>query len=459
MAGEHVASAGDATNDRTCAACASGTFSTTTNAAACAPWSACPPGTIEGTPGSATTDTICVATGWTREFGTLGGDDPLAVAVDAAGNVYVVGEVARDRALPGQTASGDVDAFVRKYDVVGNELWTRQFGSSLQDRAVGVALSGGQVLVAGFTLGALPGQTALGGVDLFVRAYDPDGTELWTRQFGTAGGEGVTGIAAIPAGGFALSGYTTATFPGETAPRAIDALVGAFDDDGTERWLHTFGSSNDDRANAVAVAPGGDIVVVGEASAALPGETASGFSDVFVRAYDAGGTALWTHQLGTSSQDAAVGVQIDSSGEVMIGGYTRGGRFAGETRVGGVDAIVCAYDATGTALWLHQFGTIYDDYIHGAGIDASGHLLVAGETAGTFPGETLAGMSDTFVAAFDASGTQLWAHELGTSSYDVPAALTAGIGGSVVVVGYTAGTFPGQTNAGSSDVYVTVLVP
>ena len=47
-----------------------------------------------------------------------------------ATGLYVAGFVTG--LLPGQTGGGggaaDVDAFVRKYDFNGNELWTRQFG-------------------------------------------------------------------------------------------------------------------------------------------------------------------------------------------------------------------------------------------------------------------------------------------------------------------------------------------
>ena len=45
---------------------------------------------------------------------------------------------------------------------------------------------GGNVYLAGWTYGALPGQTHAGVRDVFVRKYDGSGTELWTRQFGTA---------------------------------------------------------------------------------------------------------------------------------------------------------------------------------------------------------------------------------------------------------------------------------
>ena len=33
----------------------------------------------------------------------------------------------------------------------------------------------------------LPGQTSAGGRDTYLRKYDANGNEFWTRQFGTAG--------------------------------------------------------------------------------------------------------------------------------------------------------------------------------------------------------------------------------------------------------------------------------
>src|SRR5689334_3838405 len=42
--GTYVKSAPSATADRTCTACASGTFSTTANGSSCTPWTTCAPG-------------------------------------------------------------------------------------------------------------------------------------------------------------------------------------------------------------------------------------------------------------------------------------------------------------------------------------------------------------------------------------------------------------------------------
>src|SRR5437667_187492 len=75
--------------------------------------------------------------------------------------------------LPAQEgAPGGEDAFVRKYDSKGTEVWTRQFGTSTIDGAVSVAADrDGNVYVGGYTFGTFPGQTSSGYEDAFLRKY------------------------------------------------------------------------------------------------------------------------------------------------------------------------------------------------------------------------------------------------------------------------------------------------
>src|SRR5690606_37512262 len=57
--GQAVAADGSATTDRTCAACASGSFSTTDNATSCTPWTDCAPGSYVRAAGTAAADRQC----------------------------------------------------------------------------------------------------------------------------------------------------------------------------------------------------------------------------------------------------------------------------------------------------------------------------------------------------------------------------------------------------------------
>ena len=120
---------------------------------------------------------------WTRQFGS-GSTVGNGIVVDGSG-VYVAGYVRF--ALPGQTHAGSFDAYVRKYDFHGNEAWTHQFGTLGTDQALGITVDSNSIYVVGKTRFSLSGQPNAGNEDAFVRKLDLNGSELWTRQFGTAG--------------------------------------------------------------------------------------------------------------------------------------------------------------------------------------------------------------------------------------------------------------------------------
>ena len=118
-----------------------------------------------------------------------------AVASSPSG-IYVTGDT--EGVFPGQPSAGDSDVFVSRFDNLGNQLWIRQFGSVAVagDYGTGVAADSTGIYVVGGTEGALPGQTRLGSTDAFVRRYDLNGNELWTRQFGTSAPDAANGVAA-----------------------------------------------------------------------------------------------------------------------------------------------------------------------------------------------------------------------------------------------------------------------
>ena len=158
---------------------------------------------------------------WIRQFGTNPDDKASSVAVDATG-VYVAGFV--QGPIPGEMSAGSGDAFLRKYDPEGTVVWTRQFGTPSWDAALSVVVDATSVYVAGQTDLTLPGETSAGGGDAFLRKYDPDGTVVWTRQFGTSG-QDVAVSVAVHASAVYVAGRTDGTFPGETSAGFYDAFL------------------------------------------------------------------------------------------------------------------------------------------------------------------------------------------------------------------------------------------
>lgn len=251
---------------------------------------------------------------WTRQFGTPQDDYVYGVAVDATG-VYLAGSTAGS--LQG-TNKGNHDGFVRKYDHNGKLLWTRQFGTSLYDEALGVAAHAGAVYAAGTTLGSLQGVNK-GNVDGFVRKYNADGKYLWTRQFGTPESDGAHGVAADSSGVYA-AGTTTGSLQG-TSNGVQDGFVRKYSPDGKHLWTRQFGTNMEDYVHGVAVGAT-EVYAVGQTTGLMQG-TYKGSSDGFVRMYGLNGHGTWTRQFGTTTADMAFGVAVNAGG-VYVGGRTYG---------------------------------------------------------------------------------------------------------------------------------------
>jgi uncharacterized protein (TIGR03437 family) len=207
------------------------------------------------------------------------------------------------------------------------------------EHAYGVAVgssgpnSGSEIYVAGRTNGMLaqPAQ----GTDAFLRKYAPNGDVIWTRQFGAPNaGQGsadyANAVAATTGGEIYVVGEVQGTFPGETKVGGLfDSFVTRFSSDGLQSWTRQFGTAFEDGAYGIAVDSTAElpvIYVVGFASGPLPGQTAIGLADSYVRRYDIDGFETGTLQFGNNANDQAYSAASDATG-VYVAGYINANPF------------------------------------------------------------------------------------------------------------------------------------
>jgi hypothetical protein len=388
---------------------------------------------------------------WTRQFGTNGLDEIKAVAVDRSGTVYVAGETFG--ALPGQTPAGTLDAFVRAYDPAGREAWTRQFGAWERDIAWGVATDDvGSAYVVGQTEGILPGQHSAGGWDAFLRKYDPSGTELWTRQIGGGGADIASDVAVGPTDDIYVVGTTSSALPGQAAAGSFDAFVRRYNSAGDEVWTRQFGTSPGDNARRVALDSAGQVLVVGSTEGALAEHSSAGGFDAYVSMFEADGRLLWTRQFGSGGDDFGMGVGSDRSGAISVAG-TAGQPLPGQSSG---TTFLRQFGVGGSVLWTDQFGTGPSDEAWDVAVDGDGAVYLVGTTEHALPGEQSAGGIDGFIRKYSQAGRQLWTRQLGTPEDDnaFTVALTA-VG--VVLAGSTRGRMGDDAAAGGLDAFVTHL--
>jgi hypothetical protein len=127
------------------------------------------------------------------------------------------------------------DFFVTKFDPEGNVVWTRTQGGPLLDQSIELTTdSAGNVYITGITKNQL-GDTQFGSGDIFVAKYDPSGTLLWTKQYGTGLNENGYAIQVDAAGNIFVGG-SASNNPNGGPITSSQGIVLSLDADGNERW-------------------------------------------------------------------------------------------------------------------------------------------------------------------------------------------------------------------------------
>jgi hypothetical protein len=354
---------------------------------------------------------------WVRQFGTSGDEQADSISVGPSGAVYVSGTTG----IGGRNDSFQV--FTKRFDAAGNLIWTRQLMTN-DFGPTGTSADGlGDVYVCGATAASLAGLSD-GTRRAFVAKYDIEGNLLWTTQFGT----GATSISTDHGGNVFVVGYTGGDVSGPNGGN-YDAFLTKVDPSGKLVWTRQFGSSQSDFSAGVSVDPAGDVYVSGTTYGDLAGPI-SGYRQEFLGKYDSGGNLLWIRQFGsadileyngvaagrgfvyvaddggnaiskydssgnhlwTQHTDQIFGLAADNSGNVFTTGFAQGFSPTFSN-----DADVSKYGGSGNLLWSHLIGSTSLDLGYAVSTDWSRIVYVAGATSGSLDTPN-AGGNDAFVA-------------------------------------------------------------
>jgi len=387
-----------------------------------------------------------------KQLGTLGFDAARAVATDRSGNVYTAGGTTGSI---GASNTGGFDGFVAKYDSQGNQLFTKQLGTSGYEEIFGIRTDNqGNFYVSGLTDSPLFGPMQAEQYDAFVAKYDSNGDQLWAQQVGQN--------IQFPTFDLAVDANTGDVFiSGPDVKGSLenpdDAYVIKFDTNGNQQWITEIGTSggftNFDESYGVTVGNDGSVYATGWTGGDLGGAN-QGLYDNWLAKYDnATGDVEWIRQYGTPDYEWSWGVATDSQNNVYTTGWTLG-NLDGQN-AGSYDAYLTKFDSQGNLQWIQQFGAAGDDEARSLYIDTNDNIFLTGYTTSNL-GATNAGSFDAWVTRFDTSGNQQWITQFGTPDRDDAVSITADNLGNLYVVGDTQGSL-GGINAGSFDGWTAKL--
>lgn len=290
---------------------------------------------------------------WTRIFYANTSLDIAGVGVtsDLEGNIYVTGHT-QLTSINGESAQGNYNVFIFKYDRNGTQLWTRLFGGPSGTQVYGVKAtydsSTNQIYVVGHALGPgnFVGLTLGNNQESFILGFHPDGYYKWAKNLGQTGTSvWVRGVSADKRGNFYISGDVTASFGGENFTGTSGELLAKFDKNGNREWVRLRGAGvgTSTTSRGLYADNAGNIYTLGWTTGNLSGVSLIGTQDVYLSKYHFNGNLEWTRLSGSSLVTLdGTALSSDRYGVLYLTGGTTGNLDA-QTKTGTKDAFVIQY--------------------------------------------------------------------------------------------------------------------
>jgi hypothetical protein len=338
---------------------------------------------------------------WAVTWGGGLDDGNSSMALDANGNIYVVGgygpsaTTVGTATLPGM---GGLSGYVVKLDPDGSVLWAQGFGYSTPLSVSSVLLveaAGDGVLAGLYTHNDVDiGGTVYNatGWDVFVVRLDgTTGEPDWVAQYGGAGDDTLWGLAAAGTSVALAGGYEgTANFGAGCCAASVDGsedlFLGRYDlADGAPIWATHAGGTGRDVGNAVSIGADDSVYAASTYNAIEAGLGPVLPATIEVRKLDSSGADLWTHtHVGTSTAFVFGSALAPPTEAFVIAGFFEGGMNLGGGLVisgaaGSSAAYLAAYDALdGSWLWSRAFPSAIDALATTVTVDANGAVIGGG---------------------------------------------------------------------------------
>jgi hypothetical protein len=289
--------------------------------------------------------------------------------------------------------------------------WNTTWGGSEEDYGRGITVDGlGNSFVVGRTK-----SFGVGCMDVFVLKYDSDGNLLWTTTWGGSNDDNGEGIALDGLGNIYITGNTFSYGAG-----SWDSFLLKYNSDGNLLWYKTWGGPRNDAGHGIAIDNSGNIFVTGRT------RSYGGFDfDVFLLKYDSNGNLLWNKIWGGSNRDVGYGIALDGSGNILVTSHSA------SYGAGGWDVLLLKFDSNGNELWYRTWGGSNHDSAYGIAVDNSGNAYISGMTS------SFGGFEQGHLLKYDSDGNLLWDEIWGGSSRDRGYGIVSEDSGNVFITGYT----------------------
>jgi uncharacterized delta-60 repeat protein len=350
------------------------------------------------------------STHWVKTYNTdVSGDDKAYdIALDALGNIYVVGSTHLYWSNP--------DYAIIKYDSLGNKLMEKKYNGpadSTEWASRVFVKSNGEFYVTGSSIGVGSFQ------DYATIKYYPNGDTAWVRRYNGPGAshDYPNAIAVDDSGYVYITGgsYGSATY--------ADYGTIKYSPNGDTAWVRRYNGpgSGYDYAYAIAVDGAGNVYIAGECAGV---GTSTDYATI---KYYSNGDTAWVRRYNGPGNgiDQALSMAVDDSGYSYVTGSSYGG-FTNN------DYATIKYYPNGDTVWVRRYNGPGNgnDKANALYLDTSGNVYVTGQSEG------VSTKYDYATIKYYANGDTAWVRRHGGNYDDLAKAIIVDGLGYVYVTGY-----------------------
>jgi uncharacterized delta-60 repeat protein len=253
-----------------------------------------------------------------------------SIAVDASGNVYVVG-------LSGSSIMGHY--FLVKYNSNGDTLWTRSAGNTNTGNLAKKVLvdRSGYVYITGKNSN-----------DIYSLKFNPAGDTIWSARYNGLGSntDEPNDMFVDNNGNVYVTGYSrqSTTFGSE------DYVTIKYNSAGAQQWAKLYNGPGNfyDAARSIYVDTASNVYITGVSYG-----SGSNYDYATIK-YDSLGDTVWTKRFNGPSNNIDIGtnVKVDLSGNTVVGGCT--------VSSSSYNLGILKYNPAGVQQWFTQYNTTID---------------------------------------------------------------------------------------------------
>lgn len=267
---------------------------------------------------------------WEHTFGGTGNDYPTTV-VELNGGGFLVGGYS-DSPVSGdksEACRGGIDFWLIRLTATGQLIWEKTWGGNSFDQLSDISVSAsGQIFAVGTTLSGVSGDktsAAYGSFDFVMAVFNLNGQFLFDKTYGSTLNDNCYGIAYNGSGGLLLSGLSDspAGFSKTQNARGLnDFWMVKIDSTGKKLWDMTQGGTAEDYGYACRYKDGYYYVGGDSYSPAGLDKTAAnkGACDYWIIKVKDAGIKMWDKTFGGSDVDELRQIDFTSNGKLLLGG-------------------------------------------------------------------------------------------------------------------------------------------